>query len=489
MCTTLVGNASDGARTFCVSKLILVSNRAPVTVRYEGRSLRLQRSSGGLVAGLSGPHEESEGTWIGWPGELPRLSAAQRNELEESLAKLRVVPVYLSRRDVKGFYEDVANSVLWPVFHYRIDQLPLIPEGWSTFTRVSEAFARAVIDVYEPGDRIWVHDYHLVLVPGLIRQALPDAKIGFFLHVPFPGPDVFSVLPWRREVLEGLLGADLIGFHTPADVDHFIAAARDLLRLPVTRESLTFNGRHSRVRAFPLGIDTRFWAGLARRPDVIERAREIRSEANGRKLLVGIDRLDYTKGILRRLTAMELLFKANPDLARRVRLIQVVFPSREGIESYAALRRRLDELIGRINSRYGTTAAAPVHVLSYNLSPEDVAALYQAADIMLVTPLRDGMNLVAKEFVASRAKDNGVLILSEFAGAANELTEAILVNPYDVEGMAATIRQALDLPVRGQRERMRSLRLKVMNNDVHAWAESFLTALDGSDAPAAFRSA
>jgi trehalose 6-phosphate synthase/phosphatase len=472
-----------------LGKLILVSNRAPVTVRFEGRQIRLDRSAGGLVAGLSGPHEESEGTWIGWPGELPRLNQAQRADLEAELAKLRVVPVFLSRRDVKGFYEDIANSALWPVLHYRLDELPLLPEGWSVFTKVSEAFARAVANIYEPGDRIWVHDYHLVLVPGLIRRLLPEARIGFFLHVPFPAAEVFRALPWRREILEGMLAADLVGFHTPADVDHFIDACRGQLRATAPPGAIHYQDRQTQVGAFPLGIDTGFWTGIAERPDVSERAQEIRSEAHGRKVLAGIDRLDYTKGILRRLTAIELLFQSDPGLARRVRVLQVVFPSRESIESYAALKRRVDEMVGRINGHFGTTADAPVRVLSRNLTPEDVAAIYQAADIMLVTPLRDGMNLVAKEFVTNRTREDGVLILSEFAGAANELTDAVLTNPYDVAGMAAQIKAALEMPKREQTERMRRLRRVVLQNDVHAWADSFLSALEGHPATAAFRSA
>ncbi|MPZ48724.1 MAG: hypothetical protein GEU75_05320 [Dehalococcoidia bacterium] len=472
-----------------MSKLILVSNRAPVTVRVDGQELRLDRSSGGLVAGLAGPHDEFEGTWIGWPGELPRLSAAQRRQLEAQLADIRVVPVYLNRRDIKGFYEDIANSSLWPVLHYRIDQLPLHPTGWDVYAKVNEAFARAVAEAHEPGDRVWVHDYHLTLVPSLVRQALPDARIGFFLHVPFPVPEVFAVLPWRREILEGLLGADLVGFHTTLDANHFIESCRRILKVTPTNDIVMHQDRPVRAGAFPLGIDTHFWSSLATRPDVMEHATEIRSETQNRKILVGIDRLDYTKGLPSRLTAIELLFQADPDLARRLRLIQVIFPSREAIESYASLKRRVDEIVGRINGRYGTTADAPIRVLNRNMQPNDVAALYQAADIMLVTPLRDGMNLVAKEFVASRAKEDGVLVLSEFAGAANELTDAVIVNPYDVEGMAASIRAALDMPLREQRQRMRNLRAKVLRNDVHVWADSFLGALDGDDMPSGIRTA
>jgi trehalose 6-phosphate synthase/phosphatase len=457
--------------------LVLVSNRLPVTATYERGRLQLERSSGGLAAGLIGPHEEGDGKWVGWPGDLPRLSKAQRKELETQLAKRRVEPVYLSRADVKGFYEEVANGVLWPVFHYRIDQLEMYPQGWPAFVKVSEAFARATAAAYKPGDAVWIHDYHLVLVPGYVRRSLLDAPIGFFLHIPFPAPAVFRVIPWRREILEGMLGADVVGFHTQSDVDHFIAACGEVLHAETAAGVVTFGGRRTRVAAFPLGIDTQFWQEISQRRDVIERADEIRQGMNGRKLLLGIDRLDYTKGLRHRLTALEILFERSPETAQKVCLIQVVFPSREGIESYAAFKRRVDEMVGRINGRFSTTSEAPIRVLSRNLTPEEVSALYQAADVMLVTPVRDGMNLVAKEFVANRTKEDGVLILSEFAGAADELSEAVIVNPYHVEELADGMKQALEMPLREQRQRMRALRQRVLKSDVHAWVESFLAAL------------
>lgn len=310
-----------------------------------------------------------------------------------------------------------------------------------------------------------------------MRRELPDARIGFFLHVPFPSPEVFAVVPWRREILESLLSADLMGFHTSEYVTHFQESCRRVLGAAITGEDVTLGSRHARATAFPLGIDTRYWKELVSRLNVTLRAEEIHREAHRRKLLVGIDRLDYTKGLLRRLTALELLFRDDPSLAERVRLIQVVFPSREGIESYSSLRRRIDELVGRINGRYGTTADAPIRLLSRNLSVEDTAALYEAADVMLVTPLRDGMNLVAKEFIACRVREDGVLILSEFAGATSELDGAVLVNPYDVEDMAERIRVALTMPLREQRERMRRLRSRVMSSDVRLWTSAFLQAL------------
>jgi trehalose 6-phosphate synthase/phosphatase len=405
------------------------------------------------------------------------MSTAQRGGLQAALAAQRLSPVFLSRNDVKGFYEDVSNSVLWPVLHYRIDQMPMNPTGWPTYRKVNEAFARTAIEAYRPGDVIWIHDYHLMLAPELIRRTLPQARIGYFLHIPFPPPDVFRVIPWRDEILQGLLAADLIGFHTPSDAEHFLDSCRRILRLDTTRDGVVQGDRLARVQAFPLGIDTSFWSELAAEKQVAEHAAGIRSEAAGRKLLVSIDRLDYTKGILHRLTAIETMFQQDPELAASTRLLQVVFPSRERIEYYAGLKRRVDEQVGRINGRYGSLWDAPIRVLNRNLPPADVAALYAAADVMLVTPLRDGMNLVAKEFVACRTHEDGVLVLSEFAGAAGELTDALQVNPYNVEEMADRFRQALQMGIRDQRNRMRNLRTRVLRNDARAWANTFIDTL------------
>jgi trehalose 6-phosphate synthase/phosphatase len=460
-----------------MARLLLVSNRLPVTAQIEDGEIRLERSSGGLVAGLIKAHEDSRGVWLGWPGELRRLTGGQRQHLEESFAEQRIVPIYLTRSEVREFYEEVANGVLWPVFHYLIEQLPVRPQGWSTFKRINERFAQRVVEAYRPGDTIWVHDYHLVLVPALIRSALPRARIGFFLHIPFPAPEVFSVIPWREEILQGLLGADLVGFHTTEYADHFSRAVRRLLSLRATKQGISFGRRRVRVESFPMGIDAAYWSDLASQGAVEARAAEIEVENGGRKLLIGVDRLDYTKGLPLRLTAIESLFQDNPQLVDTLRVVQLVVPSREALETYSGLRRRLDEQVGRINSLYGTTTDNPVHMLNRSLAPEEVGALYRAADVMLVTPVRDGMNLVAKEFVASRVREDGVLILSEFAGAAEELKEALLVNPYDIEAIARRIREAIEMSDDEQSSRMRKLRQRVLKNDVHAWTDAFLNSL------------
>ncbi|MBF6600003.1 MAG: bifunctional alpha,alpha-trehalose-phosphate synthase (UDP-forming)/trehalose-phosphatase [Dehalococcoidia bacterium] len=460
-----------------MGRLILVANRLPITVRLDDDGhFVAEPSSGGLATGLWGPHQRSGGLWIGWPGEL-QLSDGQKRDLDERLANLRALPVYLTQDEINEYYENMANGVLWPLFHYLIDQLPDDLGDWNVFRSVNQKFAQAVIDNYRPGDLIWVQDYHLVLVPAMLRRALPDARIGFFLHVPFPSSEVFTVLPWRAEILEGLLGADLIGFHTPGYMRHFTTSLRRVLGIDVEVDRLWQDDRQVRVGVFPMGVDAARWAGCGDSDDVTKQVSDLRQEAGDRKIIVGIDRLDYTKGIPRRLLAIDRLFTDHPELCERVRVIQVTVPSREHVEQYAEFKRRIDEMVGRINSAHATAGWMPIHHLYRSISQAEVCALYRAADVMLVTPVRDGMNLVAKEFVASRTDDDGVLILSEFAGAATELGEALHINPYDVERFANRISQALAMPEAERHARMEALRSRVLMHDVHRWAEAFIAAL------------
>jgi trehalose 6-phosphate synthase/phosphatase len=461
-----------------MGRVLIVSNRLPVTAKVgDGGQMVIEESAGGLATGMRGPHQRLDALWIGWPGDLPRLTREQRNDLNAKLADLRAAPVHLDRQEVRGFYEDMANGVLWPVFHYLLDQLPAYARGWETYRRVNEKFAEVVAELYRPGDLVWIHDYHLALAPAILRRHLPDARIGFFLHIPFPSSEVFGVLPWREETLEGLLGADLIGLHTPAYLRHFATSLQRVLGLDVDVDRVWHRGHQVKLGVFPMGIDARGWAELANEPEVLTAVEATRKEAGGRKVIVGIDRLDYTKGILGHLLAIERLLSASPSLRDKIRLVQLTVPSRERVEAYARLRRRVDEAVGRINGAYGTPSAMPIHHLHRSLSQKEVSALYRAADVMLVTPLRDGMNLVAKEFIASRTDGDGVLILSEFSGAASELGEALHVNPYDVDKVAARISEALNMPESARRSRMRALRSRVLRHDVYQWATAFLEAL------------
>jgi trehalose 6-phosphate synthase/phosphatase len=459
-----------------MSRVLIVANRLPVTVRVTDGGVEAQRSPGGLATGLLRPHEQSDGLWIGWSGAPESLSAENQAQLDTELAAMRLVPVPLSDDQVTRFYEGFSNGVLWPLFHYLLEQIPLRVSDWDGYVEANEAFADVVAAHYRPGDLIWVHDYQLLLLPGLLRERLPGARIGFFLHIPFPSEELFRTLPSRDRLLEGMLGADLVGFHTPAYLRHFATSLTDILGHSVEIDRVQLPTREVRLGVFPMGIDAAKFTAIASDPAVDGEARAIRGDGSVR-ILVGVDRLDYTKGIPRRLLAYERMLQTHPELRERVRLVQVAVPSRTGVGAYQDFRALVDGLVGRINGAFGTPRWVPVHYIFRGLSESDLVALYRAADVMLVTPLRDGMNLVAKEFLASRTDGDGVLVLSEFAGAAWELPEALQVNPYDVDGAAEVYYRALGLSADERRGRMAPLRARVQAFDVHRWAASFLEQL------------
>jgi trehalose 6-phosphate synthase/phosphatase len=461
-----------------MARLLIASNRLPVTVQSDERGFSVTLSSGGLATGLRGVCSERDVRWIGWPGDVGRLSASSRRQLEEVLGGYNLQPIELTRREVRGYYEDVANGVLWPVFHDQINQLSPEMGGWDDFVAVNERFAQAISEQYQEGDAVWVQDYHLCLVPMMLRTRLPHASIGFFLHIPFPSKDLFSVLPWREQILTGMLGADLIGFHTEGYRDNFLDALGRLTSASIRGDEIAHPAGRTTAGVYPMGIDAEAWSARAEGPAVSQGVQELRRDANGRSLLVGIDRLDYTKGILRRCLAVERLLSMEEDLAESLRFIQVTVPSRTRVEAYTRLGRDIDETVGRINATHSSASAVPIHRIHRSLSEDEVSVLYRAADVMLVTPLRDGMNLVAKEFVASRTDEDGVLVLSEFTGAALELDGALKVNPYDVDGTASVILQALTMPQEEQQRRMRSMRERVFHQDVKRWKRSFLNDLE-----------
>jgi trehalose 6-phosphate synthase/phosphatase len=462
-------------------RLLIVSNRLPVTLSSGDAGPSLVPSSGGLATGLWTPHEQGDGLWIGWPGPLADLSPADAARVQDELGARRLVPIDLSAEEVKRYYEDYSNGVLWPLFHYLAAQIPLETHDFTEYAAVNEKFADVVAGQWRRGDVVWVHDYQLLMLPGLLRRRLPDARIGFFLHIPFPSSEVFRALPNRERILAGMLGADLVGFHTAAYARHFQSSVLRALGVASSVDRLRFEGREVRIGVFPMGIDAAGFAATAAQPSVLEEASALRGDG-GTRLLLGVDRLDYTKGIPRRLLAYEKLLRDRPELRGHVRFVQVAVPSRQDVGAYQEFRRQADELIGRIHGEFATPSWVPVHWIHRGLSREEVVALYRAADVMLVTPLRDGMNLVAKEFVASRADEDGVLVLSEFAGAASELAGALSVNPYDVEATADALLRALSMPRAERRERMRTLRSRVQRYDVHRWVREFRAALADRDA-------
>ncbi len=459
-----------------MSRVLIVSNRLPVTVVANADGVRVERSAGGLATGLKSVHEEGDGLWVGWPGARSELPEAQRSALDARFAALRVAPVALTGEEVEQYYEGYCNGVLWPLFHAFPSQLPLETSDFEVYRRVNQRFADEVAARYRPGDLVWVHDYQLMLVPRMIRERVPDAVVGFFLHIPFPHPDTFRTLPSREALLEGLLGADLVGFHTASYMRNFASSVLHVLGAGADVDRIAWQGRAAGLGVFPMGVDAHAYQRLGESPEVRALADEFRG-ASGEQVLVGIDRLDYTKGIPRRLLAYERLLAEHPELHERVRLVQVSVPSRTSVEAYAEFRHQVDALVGRINGRFGSPRWAPVHYVYRGLSERHVAALYRAADALLVTPIRDGMNLVAKEFVAARSDEGGVLVLSEFAGAATELAEAVHVNPYDIERSARAYHRALSMSAAERRARMRSLRRRVFSYDVHRWSRTFLDQL------------
>ncbi|HKG95006.1 MAG TPA: trehalose-6-phosphate synthase, partial [Gemmatimonadaceae bacterium] len=453
----------------------------------EDGGMELRRSAGGLATGLRSVHGQSGGLWIGWSGLTTEAEGEARPEARRGIAeRLRAegaVAVALSEAEADGYYHRFSNGVLWPTLHDLPTPRPADRDGWALYRAVNERFADAVAGQLRPGDRVWVHDYHLMLVPRLLRERVPWARIGFFLHIPVPRAETLAGLPEWRELARGLLGADVVGVHTREYARSFVASIPDAAEAPrqpgesAVVAELRVEGRRVSVRACPMGIDVGWFESCARTTSVHAQAAEIRAEGRG-PLFVGVDRLDYTKGIPQRLLAFERLLERDPALRGRARLIQVAVPSREDASGYADVRREVETTVARINARFGTVEWVPVEYTHASLDPAALVALYRAADVMLVTPLRDGLNLVAKEFVASRDDGDGVLVLSATAGSAAELgAAALLVDAADVERLTVAYRCALSMSAGERRVRMRRLREAVASNDIADWASRFLDHL------------
>ncbi|SDS17437.1 trehalose 6-phosphate synthase [Paraoerskovia marina] len=460
--------------------LVVVANRLPVDIELtDDGSINWKRSPGGLVTALEPVMQAADGAWVGWSGgpdfEVPPFEGDG----------MHLVPVTLSAEEIEKYYEGFSNDTLWPLYHDVIAPPAYHRQWWDAYRRVNQRFADAAAAQAAQGAVVWVHDYQLQLVPKMLREQRPDLRIGFFDHIPFPPLELFQQLPWRAQVLEGLLGADLIGFQRAGDASNFIRAVRRLTDRPTRGPIITMPdadgrpGRHVRAASFPISIDSAHFDELARTPEVQARAKEIRADLGDPEVvMLGVDRLDYTKGIRHRIKAYgEILQDGRIDV-QGATLIQVASPSRENVGAYQELREHVEGLVGRINGEYGEIGHSAIHYLHHSYPPEEMAALYLAADVMLVTSLRDGMNLVAKEYVAARSDDRGVLVLSEFTGAADELAPgALLVNPHNIDGMKDTIVAAANMDEREQRRRMRKLRKRVLADDVTKWSDSFLGVL------------
>jgi trehalose 6-phosphate synthase/phosphatase len=478
--------------TGSAGRLINVSNRLPVVIKKQAGAPRVERSSGGLASALDSAWRQQSGVWIGWAG------TTQSQEVEQLIAKASrrrsytLLPVSLSEEEVSKFYSGFANEIVWPLFHDMPSRCNFDPDYWEIYQRVNRKFAQAIMQTVQEYDFVWVHDYHLMLTAHYLREAGIKAQIGFFLHIPFPAPDIFEKLPWSVPVLKGLLDFDLIGFQTDRDRANLANClerkVRDVEVERAVPHTIVTKGRHKTlVGTFPISIDFHGLSEMAARPEIATRASTLRRDLLENILVLGVDRLDYTKGIPERLKAFRILLQRFPELRGQITLVQVVVPSREDIPRYKDLRSELELLVSRINGEFTQAGWVPIHYMHRHLGREELLAYYRAADIALITPLKDGMNLVAKEFCAAQTDERGVLILSEFAGAGPELRHgALLVNPNDFAAVAQAIHDASTMPVEEKRTRMRLLRNIVKDHNVQRWARSFMQAALGvKEAPKA----
>ena len=464
------------------SEFVVVANRLPIDMeRSADGTVTWKRAPGGLVTALEPLLRRQRGAWIGWPGIV---DGDEEPIVEDGL---QLYPVRLSAEDVAEYYEGFSNATLWPLYHDVIVKPIYHREWWDRYVDVNRRFAEATSRAAAKGATVWVQDYQLQLVPKMLRMLRPDLTIGFFLHIPFPPVELFMQMPWRTEIIEGLLGADLVGFHLPGGAQNFLFLSRRLVGANTSRASVGVRSRFGEVQvgfrkvkvgAFPISIDSAELDGKARNRDIRRRAREIRSElGNPRKILLGVDRLDYTKGIDVRLKAFSELLAEGRVKRDDTVLVQLATPSRERVDSYRLLRNDIEQQVGHINGEFGEVGHPVVHYLHRPVPRDELIAFFVASDVMLVTPLRDGMNLVAKEYVACRSDLGGALVLSEFTGAAAELRQAYLTNPHDLEGVKDAIEAALNQTPEEGRRRMRALRRQVLAHDVDRWARSFLDAL------------
>ena len=449
-------------------------------MRRDNGKLVFEPSVGGVATGLSSLDTDWEKCWIGWPGiDLGDCSGDQVSSAQRRLRKENFYPVSLSAREVEDYYHGFCNEVVWPIFHYFVQYATYKKKFWDSYIEVNGKFARAILDVARDGDRIWIHDYHLMLVPDMVKKELPDSSIGFFLHIPFPSSEIFRLIPWCREIIEGLAGADLIGFHTFDYVRHFAESVRRILGHEHSLGSFIIGEREIRTDTFPMGIDYRKFSAAAKNSAVRRRKNEFRDLLGaGRKIILSIDRLDYSKGIPERLRAFDLFLRENPQVKDKAVLILVAVPSRTEVSRYKMLKNEVDNLVGSINGRHGTIAWNPIHYMYRSFGFEELISLYLAADVLFLTPLRDGMNLIAKEYVAARQDRTGVLILGEMAGTAQELSEAVIINPNDLQATSRALETALAMTRSEQKKRMATMQSRLRRYDIGRWTADFMERLD-----------
>ena len=458
-----------------MGKTIIISNRLPVKIEQENNELVYKASEGGLATGLNSVFKQGNNLWVGWPGLA--IEKSQEQEVHSNLIKQHMKPVFLSSEEIEDFYEGFSNETLWPNFHYFNQYTVYKEELWLAYQRVNQKFAEILSEELEDDDTVWIHDYQLLLLPQLIRAISPNATIGFFLHIPFPSYESFRLLPWRRELLNGMLGADFLGFHTYDDMRHFLSSVNRLAGLGNSNGTIKVKNRLIKADALPMGIDYEKYAASAQDPETLAREVRYRKSIGTVKLILSIDRLDYSKGIPQRLRAFELFLSKYPYFKERVSLFMVVVPSRDSVSKYKQLKEEIDLLVGRINGQFSKLNWTPIHYFYRSFPLPALSAFYSISDVALVSPMRDGMNLVCKEYVASRLDKKGVLILSEMAGASKELSDAIIVNPNDIHQLVEAMHKALIMPEELQIESMNSMQKSLKRYNIHAWVKLFMDEL------------
>ena len=471
-----------------MGKNIIVSNRLPIRISKLNNSFEFTTTTGGLATGMKSFHSENNSLWIGWPGiGIDEIDNNVWDTLNTSLKKGGFYPVNLNNSEINDFYFGLPNKCLWPLFHYFIEYSVFSKAHWETYVAINHKFAAAVLENISAGDTVWIHDYQLLLCPKIIKDLRPDVTIGFFLHIPFPSFEIFRTFPEREALLEGVLGADLIGFHTYDYQRHFLSSVKRILRLEVNFNKITLGIREIVVNTFPMGIDYEKFDVAAkvqltkknsRKSELKKQIERHKKVSKNSKLILSIDRLDYTKGVINRIKAFEMFLKSHPQYLEKVRLIMLTVPSRSNVPEYKQLKRDTDEIVGRVNGEFATVNWTPIWYYYRSMSFEDLIDLYSNADIAMITPIRDGMNLVAKEYVATRINNDGVLILSEMAGASKELFQALVVNPFDINSMSEAIYKALNMPLEEQQQRNISMRKRLSRYTVQRWADDFMSALN-----------
>ncbi len=467
-------------------KNVIVSNRLPIQLSKLENSFDITSSSGGLATGVNSIRDDNS-VWIGWSGvKSEEFTTKSNNYIKKILNEQNLIQVELSSVEIENYYYGLSNKSLWPLFHYFIDYSKFNDNHWDTYFKVNKKFCDAVVSNVEKNGTVWVHDYQLMLLPKMIRDLRPDLSIGFFLHIPFPSYEIFRIFPRRKELLEGILGADLVGFHTYNYERHFLSSIKRILRKEVNFNRISHDSREIAVNTFPMGIDYEKFHNAAKTHERLKKSQESnlkkqldlhkKSSQKG-KLILSIDRLDYTKGIINRVKAFEIFLEKYPQYLGKVRLVMLTVPSRSDVSDYKNLKKETDELVGRINGKFATVNWTPIWYYYRAMNFDDLIDLYMNSDIAMITPLRDGMNLVAKEFVSTRVNLDGVLILSEMAGASIELFDSILVNPFDLDQMSESILKALEMPAREQKRRMLTMQKRLSRYTVQRWAKDFINSL------------